>query len=56
MKFIMTGSGPMQDDIISSSQSHKKKNIFYLGLVYDTSKYISACDIVPLPSRQDGRL
>jgi glycosyltransferase involved in cell wall biosynthesis len=55
VKFIMTGSGPMQDDIISLSQSFKKKNFYYLGLVDDTSQYISSCDIVLLPSRQDGR-
>jgi glycosyltransferase involved in cell wall biosynthesis len=55
VKFIMTGSGPMQDDIVSSSKSFKKKNFIYLGLVDDTSQYISACDIVLLPSRQDGR-
>jgi glycosyltransferase involved in cell wall biosynthesis len=55
VKFIMIGSGPMQDDILSLSKSFKKKNFIYLGMVDDTSQYISACDIVLLPSRQDGR-
>jgi glycosyltransferase involved in cell wall biosynthesis len=49
----MTGSGPMKKLIISKAKSLNKFN--YLGLVESTTDFVSICDVVILPSRNDGR-
>jgi glycosyltransferase involved in cell wall biosynthesis/GT2 family glycosyltransferase len=53
INFIMTGSGPMKKLIIKEAKSLNKFN--YLGLVKSTADFVSICDVVILPSRNDGR-
>ncbi len=56
LHFIMTGTGPMESDLIKKISAFPQNIKFtYLGLVDNISKYVGSYDVLVLPSRADGR-
>jgi glycosyltransferase involved in cell wall biosynthesis len=54
--FIMTGVGPMNDEICKLiAKLPKKIKFIYAGLVDNVDEYLGLYDILILPSRTDGR-
>ena len=56
LHFVMTGSGPMESDLVREIDTLLPNIKFtYLGLVDEVSKYVASYDVLVLPSRIDGR-
>jgi len=56
LRFVMTGAGPMQKDIVTQLKSLPISVKFeFAGLVDDVNQYLDLYDVLILPSRFDGR-
>ncbi len=53
--YIHFGTGELKQELIKrTEQLNMQKNIFWLGLVLDASKYLKALDLFTLPSKKEG--
>lgn len=56
IRFVMTGAGPMSDELIEKIKLLRSSVKFdYVGLVDDVEAYLALYDVLILPSRFDGR-